>query len=65
LPPRRVSSTSATSSPVGDIAAVAGVVDVLETDLLEQVADNPDHRAVVVDYENRHREINSHVGRAQ
>jgi hypothetical protein len=34
---------------------VVGVVDVLEPELLEKVADDADHRVVVVDHEDRHR----------
>ena len=40
--------------------AVGGVVDVLETELPQQIADDADHRVVVVHDEDRHRQINSH-----
>ena len=40
--------------------AVSGVVDVLESELLEQVADDADHRVVVVDNEDRHRRVSCH-----
>src|SRR5690348_417441 len=41
--------------------AVRRVVNVLESDLLEQIADDADHRVVVVHHEDRHRKIDSHV----
>jgi len=31
-----------------------------KTELLEQVADNPDHGAVVIDHQDRHRQIKGH-----
>ena len=38
----------------------AGVVDVGETELAQQIADNADHGAVVVDYEHGHFRIERH-----
>jgi hypothetical protein len=34
--------------------AVVGVVDVGEAELLQQIADNPDHGVVVVDHKHGH-----------
>jgi hypothetical protein len=40
---------------------VGGGVDIVEPDLFQQVAKNADRRAVVVDDEHRHRQVDGHV----
>src|SRR3954452_426722 len=40
--------------------AVLGIVDVLKSKLFQKVADDTDHRIVVVDDEDRHRQVNRH-----
>jgi hypothetical protein len=41
-------------------AAVARLVDIAEAELLQQIADDPDHRLVIVDDQHRHPGIYSH-----
>ena len=41
-------------------AAVAGLIDIGEAELLQKIADDPDHRLVVVDDEHGHAVIDSH-----
>ena len=45
--------------------AVGGIVDVVEAELLEQVADDADHRVVVVHDEYRHRQVDRHGASAR
>ena len=39
----------------------AAVVDILEAELLEKVADDTDHGAVIINHQDRHRQVKSHV----
>src|ERR1035437_1517348 len=41
--------------------SVAGIVDIFESNLLEQIADDPNHGVVVIDHQDRHRQIEGHV----
>jgi hypothetical protein len=41
--------------------AVIGIFDVVIAELLEQITDDADHRAIIVDNEDRHRQINRHA----
>jgi hypothetical protein len=45
-------------------AAVIGVVDIGEADLLQEIADDPDHGGIVVHHEHRHRRIERHSPQA-
>ena len=47
--------------PSGDSSGTVGsVVDILEAELPEQITDDADHGVVVVDDQNRHREVHGH-----
>ncbi len=41
--------------------AVCGFIDIVKTNLLEQIVNNPQHCFIVIDDQHRHRQINSHV----
>jgi hypothetical protein len=45
-------------------AAVIGVVDISEADLLQKIANDPDHGGIVVHHEYGHRRIERHSPQA-
>ena len=41
-------------------AAIGGFIDIVEADLFQQIADDPEHRAIIIDDEDIHVHIDAH-----